>query len=52
MHYAITGKTAAEIIAERADKNKPNMGLTTWRKAPNGKILKSDISTAKNYLQK
>jgi len=52
MHYAITGKTAAEIIADRADKNKPNMGLTTWRKAPRGKILKSDISIAKNYLQK
>jgi hypothetical protein len=52
MHYAITGKTAAEIVAERADKNKPNMGLTTWRKAPHGKILKSDISIAKNYLQK
>jgi hypothetical protein len=52
MHFAITGKTAAEIIAERADKNKSNMGLTTWRKAPNGKILKSDVSIAKNYLQK
>jgi hypothetical protein len=52
MHFAITGKTAAEIIAKRADKNKPNMGLTTWRKAPIGKILKSDISIAKNYLQK
>lgn len=52
MHYAITGKTAAEIIVERVDKNKPNMGLTTWRKSPNGKILKSDISIAKNYLQK
>jgi hypothetical protein len=52
MHFAITGKTAAEIISERADKNKPNMGLTTWRKAPKGKILKSDISIAKNYLQK
>lgn len=52
MHYAITGKTAAEIIAKRADKNKPNMGLTTWRKAPDGKILKSDIAIAKNYLQK
>jgi hypothetical protein len=52
MHYAITGKTAAEIIAERADKNKPNMGLTTWRKALKGKILKSDISIGKNYLQK
>jgi hypothetical protein len=52
MHYAITGKTAAEIIAERVDKNKTNMGLTTWRKAPKGKILKSNISIAKNYLQK
>jgi len=52
MHFAITGMTAAEIIAERANKNKPNMGLTTWRKAPKGKILKSDISIAKNYLQK
>lgn len=52
MHYAITGETAAEIIAKRADKNKSNMGLTTWRKAPNGKILKSDISIAKNYLQR
>jgi hypothetical protein len=52
MHFAITGKTAAEIIAERANKNEPNMGLTTWRKAPSGKILKSDISIAKNYLQK
>ena len=52
MHYAITGKTAAEIIVGRADKNKPNMGLTTWRKAPKGKILKSDISIAKNYLKK
>lgn len=52
MHFAITGQTAAEIIAERADKDKPYMGLTTWRKAPTGKILKSDIKIAKNYLNK
>ena len=52
MHWAITGKTAAEIISDRADKNKPHMGLTTWRKAPGGKILKPDIGVAKNYLQK
>ncbi len=52
MHFAITGRTAAEIIAERADKDKPYMGLTTWRKAPTGKILKSDIKIAKNYLNK
>jgi len=49
-HYAITGKTAAEIIYEKADKNKPNMGLTTWKNAPNGRILKSDVGIAKNYL--
>lgn len=52
MHWAITGKTAAEIISERADKNKPHMGLTTWRKAPGGKIMKSDVGIAKNYLEK
>jgi hypothetical protein len=52
LHFAITGHTAAEIIADRADKNKPNMGLTTWRKFPKGKILPSDIRIAKNYLQK
>jgi hypothetical protein len=52
MHFAITGHTAAEIIAERADKNKAHMGLTTWRKSPSGKILKSDIKIAKNYLSK
>ncbi|MFW5710954.1 MAG: virulence RhuM family protein [Spirochaetota bacterium] len=52
MHYAITGQTAAEIIAGRADKEKPNMGLTSWRKAPSGKVLKSDIKIAKNYLSK
>lgn len=50
LHWAITGKTAAELIAERADANKLNMGLTTWKNAPQGKILKSDIATAKNYL--
>lgn len=50
LHWAITGKTAAEIIAERADSSKPSMGLTTWKNAPSGKILKSDVSVAKNYL--
>jgi len=49
-HYAITGQTAAEIIYKRADKNKPNMGLTTWKNAPKGRILKSDTQIAKNYL--
>ncbi|MBI3616709.1 MAG: virulence RhuM family protein [Candidatus Omnitrophica bacterium] len=52
LHFAITGKTAAEIIASRVSKDKPHMGLTTWRKAPEGKILPSDIRVAKNYLQK
>lgn len=51
LHFAITGHTAAEIIAERADKKLPTMGLTIWRKAPKGKILKSDVGIAKNYLQ-
>lgn len=51
LHWAITGKTAAELIAQRADANKPNMGLTTWKNAPKGKILKGDIGTAKNYMQ-
>ncbi|MGL6266521.1 MAG: RhuM family protein, partial [Chitinophagaceae bacterium] len=50
LHYAITGKTAAAIIAERAGSNKPNMGLQTWKNAPNGKILKTDTGIAKNYL--
>lgn len=50
LHWAITGKTAAEIIAERADSSKPNMGLTTWKNAPEGKIRKSDVTVAKNYL--
>lgn len=50
LHWAITGKTAAQIIAERAKSSDPNMGLQTWKNAPQGKILKSDISIAKNYL--
>lgn len=52
MHYAITGNTAAEIIFTRADSKKEHMGLTSWAKSPNGKILKSDVSVAKNYLSK
>ena len=50
-HYAITGKTAAEIIYDRVDASKENMGLTTWEKSPDGKILKSDVIIAKNYLE-
>lgn len=50
MHYAVHGHTAAELIYERADANKPHMGLTTWEAAPDGKIVKSDVSIAKNYL--
>ena len=49
-HFAITGNTAAEIIYEKADANKENMGLTTWKHSPNGRILKSDVMIAKNYL--
>ncbi len=49
-HYAITGKTAAEIIYNRADSKKENMGLATWENSPNGKILKTDVIIAKNYL--
>lgn len=49
-HFAITGQTAAEIVNLGADKNKENMGLTTWKNAPNGRILKSDVTVAKNYL--
>ena len=49
-HYAITGKTAAEIVYHGADHGKANMGLTTWKNAPNGRVLKSDVSVAKNYL--
>ena len=50
MHYAVHGHTAAELIYERADANKPHLGLATWEAAPNGKIVKSDVSIAKNYL--
>lgn len=50
-HYAITGKTAAEIIGTSADKTKEHMGLTTWKNAPDGRILKSDVTIAKNYLE-
>lgn len=49
-HYAITGQTAAEIVFSKADHQKENMGLTTWKSAPEGRILKSDVSVAKNYL--
>ena len=49
-HYAITGQTAAEIVYSRADCNQENMGLTTWKHAPEGRILKSDVMVAKNYL--
>lgn len=51
LHWAIHGHTAAELLVERADSTKPNMGLTTWKHAPKGKILKSDVTVAKNYLQ-
>lgn len=50
LHFAVTGKTAAELIAERVSLDSPTMGLTTWKGAPDGKILKSDVLTAKNYL--
>jgi len=50
-HFAITGQTAAEIIFTQADRNKQNMGLFTWKNSPEGRILKSDVLTAKNYLQ-
>lgn len=50
LHWAITGKTAAQLIKDRADASKPNMGLQTFKNAPDGKVLKSDISTAKNYM--
>ena len=50
-HYAITGQTAAEIIYSKADHTKEHMGLTTWKNSPDGRILKSDVSIAKNYLQ-
>ena len=50
LHWAITGQTAAELIRASADATKPHMGLTTWKHAPSGKILKSDVTVAKNYL--
>lgn len=50
MHYAVTHQTAAEIIYERADAEKPQMGLMTWKNAPNGRVIKSDVTIAKNYL--
>lgn len=50
MHYAVHGNTAAEVIVQRADSKKKHMGLTTWRDAPDGKIMKSDVTVAKNYL--
>ena len=52
LHFAITGRTAAEIVAQRADSKKDKMGLKTWRKSPKGKIMPSDIVIAKNYLDK
>ena len=50
LHYAVTGKTAAELLSERATLDHPTMGLTTWKAAPSGKILKSDVVVARNYL--
>lgn len=51
MHYAVHGRTAAELIVERADAEKEHMGLTSWENAPDGKIVKADVSIAKNYLK-
>ena len=50
MHLAVTNHTAAEIVYERADAEMPHMGLTTWKKAPDGRVQKSDMIVAKNYL--
>jgi hypothetical protein len=50
LHFATTGNTAAEIVYQRADSDKPFMGLTTWKNSPHGKILKGDVIIAKNYL--
>jgi hypothetical protein len=50
LHFAITGKTAAEIIHQRVDNKKPNMGLTTWKNSPSGAIRETDVVIAKNYL--
>ena len=52
MHYAVSKQTAAEIIYNRADAEKENMGLTSWKNSPNGKILETDVIVAKNYLTK
>lgn len=52
MHYAVHGNTAAEVIVARADHNKEHMGLKSWKNAPDGKIVKTDVSIAKNYLEK
>mgnify|MGYP002624174466 FL=1 len=49
-HFAITGQTAAEIVYDRADHKKDHMGLTTWKNSPDGRVLKSDVNIAKNYL--
>ena len=51
MHYAVHGQTAAELIVNRANAEKEHMGLTTWENAPDGKIVKTDVSIAKNYLK-
>ena len=50
MHYAVTKQTAAEIIYDRADAERPHMGLTTWKNSPDGRVIKSDVTIAKNYL--
>jgi hypothetical protein len=50
MHYAVTKQTAAEIIYDRADAERPHMGLTSWKNAPDGRVIKSDVTVAKNYL--
>jgi hypothetical protein len=51
LHWAITGKTAAELIAERAHASQPNLGLKTWKNAPHGRIQRADVAVAKNYLE-
>lgn len=51
LHFAVAGSMAAEIIYDRADKTKENMGLQTWKYAPDGKILRTDVTVAKNYLE-
>lgn len=50
MHYAVTNQTPAEIIFDRADAERPHMGLTAWKNAPDGRVVKSDVTVAKNYL--